>query len=387
MTTTWARRLHIAAWFAASLTAFAPRAALPATASTVSPPPSFNCAKPSEVEAEICRDPVLSAADKRLAFFYDIAKAGAIGRGSNQLARQREWLRGRDKACAKGAWKNSTRNAHDCLVDEYDERLEQLAVATLLVMPNESLAELRRIRPRAEPLYKAALDYASIDDPKRRIEVVEADLAPIFSTMDANTREHLTLPPYYNAATARDAASSDANFAAFFSIYATLANDDNNSMTWPCAVLIKRPGLIVGLGSYFGGAIDGRIPSSDCDAVLPPTSEFAALSAAAYGAQPACEGTIRFSTGRDYVKLEDAVRLHRTEVWETKDPPDAESDKEPPDPAVSAWRRSHETEVGKAEAALESYYIKDFGVEPKQARRDAWSAIDELIEEPFESCE
>src|SRR5262249_43368621 len=158
-------------------------------------------------------------------------------------------------------------------------------------------------RPRAVPLYRATYDYASIDDLERRIKTVEADLAQIYATMDSNTLEHLKLAPTYSAATAHDAATSDANFAAFFAIYGTLEYDGgNDTPTWPCGALVKRPGLIAGLGSYFGGAIDGRIPSSDCDAALPPMREVSALSDKANAAQPFCQGTIRFSTGREYIK-------------------------------------------------------------------------------------
>ncbi|HZZ31280.1 MAG TPA: lysozyme inhibitor LprI family protein [Phenylobacterium sp.] len=351
-------------------------------AAAVSPRPSFDCAKPSEIEALICGDPELSAADRRLAAFYDIAKAGALGTGSNQLATQRDWLKERDKSCARGAWKEFYKNLRNCIVAEYDERLEQLAIANLMASPKESMAELGRIRPKAVPLYQAAHDYASIDDSKRRIDIVEADLAPIYATLDANTREHLS-PPFATLATAREAAASDVNFAAFFAIYATLGLEDNG-VTWPCAVLVKRPSLVAGLGSYFGGAIDGAIPTSDCEAALPATDEVTALSDKAARAQPFEQGTIRFSTGRDYIKLQDAVRLHQTEVWETKAGNNNGYSNGAPQ-KERAWRRRHKAEIDKAESVLEAYYVKYFGVVIKTANKDAWSAIDVLIREAFKS--
>ena len=195
--------------------------------------------------------------------------------------------------------------------------------------------------------------------------------------MDAETRERMP------AATARDAAASDATFAGFFAVYGVMGLDGAAQLTWPCAVLAMRPGLIDGLGSRFGGAIDGRIPDSDCAADLPPTPDVEALSDAAFAAQPPCDGTIRFSTGREYAKLQDAVRLHLTRVWETKDQAGAGGDA----PTELAWRRRHKAEIDKAEAALEAYYVRAFGVDPKAANRDAWSATDALIDGPFGSCD
>ena len=352
--------------------------------SALPPGPSFDCAKASGIESVICGDPELAAADRRMADFYRVAMTGALGVGSNQLVTQRKWLQERDRACSGEAWKEFYRSPHACVAAEYDDRLEQLAIATLITRPNESLAELGRIRPKAEPLYRAAYDYASIDDSEKRIEIVEADLTPIYAKMDANTREHLQVSPYYNAATTHDAAASDVNFAAFFSVYATLGYQDNsNRITWPCAVLVKRPGLVVGLGSYFGGAIDGAIPNSDCPATLPPMGQVTALSGDASAAQQVCEGTIRFTTGREYIKLQDAVRLHRTEVWELSD---ADSDV-PANSTELAWRRAHKVRSEKAEAALQNYYVRYFGTDAKVAKRDAWGAIDALIDGPFQFCE
>jgi hypothetical protein len=164
-----------------------------------------------------------------------------------------------------------------------------------------------------------------------------------------------------------------------------LGFDASDGLTWPCAVLLKRPGLVDGLGAFFGGAIDGSVPSSDCEAALPPSPGVEALIDTANAAQPPCDGTIRFTNGREYVKLEDAVRLHITKVWETKDR--AANAAVSLDPTERAWRRRHKAEIDKAEAARETYYIRYFGVEPKAAKRDALSATDALIDGPFRSCD
>jgi hypothetical protein len=52
-----------------------------------------------------------------------------------------------------------------------------------------------------------------------------------------------------------------------------------------------------------------------------------------------------------------------------------------------AWRLGHKMEIAKAEAVLEAYYVRYFGVGPVAAQRDAWSAIDVLIREAFKSYE
>jgi uncharacterized protein len=366
-------------WFALSLLIATP-AAPPAIAAPAAPGPSFSCAKPSEIEAIICGDRELSAADRRLTALYAIAKPGALGGGSNQLAAQRDWLKERDKSCAGGL---SAKARRDCLVTEYDERLEQLAIADLLVDPEDSLAELGRIRPRTLPLYRAIYHYTSIDDGKRRAEVVEADLAPIYASMDDNTRKHLSSQFDQDLANASQAAASDVNFATFFAIYATLGLD-SDTVTWPCAALVKRPGLIVGLGSQFGGAIDGSIPGSDCDTTLPPIDEVSELSEEALRAQPASQGTIRFSVGRDYSQLLDAVRLHLTDFWRSKTSDNGPSTPGMP-PEERVWRIRHEARINKAEAVLEAYYARSFGATPKAANKDAWSAIDVLIDEAFTS--
>jgi hypothetical protein len=218
--------------------------------------------------------------------------------------------------------------------------------------------------------------------------MVEADLASIYATMDANTREHLNLAPYYNAATAHDAASSDANFAAFFTVYATLGYQEvSTGLTWPCAVIAKRPGLVAGLGAYFGGAIDGAIPNSDCEATLPPLGEVTALSDEAIAAQPLCQGTIRFSTGRDYIRLKDAVRLHRTEIWEGQTLAGGDDADDPSDQAMLAWRGPRKVRIVRAQAVLAAYYIRYFAIEATAAKRDAAGAIDALVRGPFHTCQ
>jgi uncharacterized protein YecT (DUF1311 family) len=322
--------------------------AWPAMASSPPPGPGFDRARDSGIESLIRGDPELSAADRKMTAFYQAALPGALGVGSSQRITQRNWLRERDKSCAGQAWREFHASLRACVAAELQERLEALAIATLMVTPDASLAEIGKTRPRAAALYKAAHDYASIDDPERRIRMVEADLASIYATMDANTREHLNLAPYYNAATAHDAASSDANFAAFFTVYATLGYQE---------------------------------------VTVPPLGEVTALSDEAIAAQPLCQGTIRFSTGRDYIRLKDAVRLHRTEIWEGQTLAGGDDADDPSDQAMLAWRGPRKVRIVRAQAVLAAYYIRYFAIEATAAKRDAAGAIDALVRGPFHTCQ
>jgi len=341
--------------------------------------PSFSCAKPSEIEAAICGDAVLSADDRRMTAFYQTAKSGALGLGSNQLDAQREWLKTRDKGCAKGGWRaNRLKSLRDCIAGAYDDRLRALAVANLLATPRDSLAEIRRLNPKAAPTYEAVFDYATIDDPPRRAEAVEALLTPVYRAMDQNSKDHLVTAAGA-AMTAHDAARSDSAFTAFFVVSGALENID---LTWPCAVLLKRPGLIGGLGSFFGGAIDGAVPGSDCDAAMPPVSEVTQLRENAVDVQPPCEGTIRFSLARDYEKLGDAVLLHRTDLWA----PRADA-RDRPGPDETAFRRDHVIKITAAERVLAAYYGRYFGVASNMAARDAETAADAVVSGAFSLCD
>ncbi|MGH7022441.1 MAG: lysozyme inhibitor LprI family protein [Caulobacteraceae bacterium] len=342
--------------------------------------PSFNCSRPSEIEAVICKDPILSADDRRMTSLYSEAKPGALGLGSNQLAAQRKWLKELNVTCADAAWtKFGFKSLRACVGAYYDDRLQQLAVASLLVSPMRSLGEIRRINPQAAPIYEAAAQYATIDDPARRAKTVETLLAPIYGAMDQNTRNSLRMVDG-NAMSARAAARSDHNFAMFFDVASVFML--HGRLIWPCAVLVKRPGLINGLGSIWGGAIDGHVPASDCWAALPAVPEVADLSQAALRAQPPCEGTIRFSTGREYAKLIDAVRLHRTEIWESRDSTGGNLGAD-----QRTFRRRHATETAKADVDLAAYYRRYFATSSRMAEHDSRTAIAALIGNAFDLCQ
>lgn len=341
--------------------------------------PSFSCARTTEIEAAICRSPELSAADRRMQVLFEAAKPGVLGNGSGQLDQQRSWLKARDSKCAGGDWqKQGSKSLEACIAAAYDDRLGQLAIAALLVSPKDSLIELKRINPRAAGIYEALQVYATETDPARRSRTVQRLLQPAFAQLDPDYTP--MLKDRGELVTPAQAATSDQALAQFFDAQA-LFGQDQLALTWPCAVLAKRPGLIEGLGAFWGGSIDGQVPDSDCDVTLPYLKTVDALVEAVQDVQPTCEGTIRFSTWRDYAKLEDAIRLHRPEVWKPRRSLPA------PEPDERRFRAAHTAAMAAARRELAAYYRTSFGAAGDAADRDAGTAVDALISHAFNFCD
>lgn len=337
--------------------------------------PSFSCAHAAGVEAAICADPQLSALDRRLATLYARAKPGVLGAGSNQLAVQRDWLHSRDQACAGGAWKTGgSASLAACVAAAYRTRIEALAIATLFDDPASSVSELRAVDPKAAPVYEALWTYAATASDGDRARKVEALLSPLYASMDDDERTAFQTSGGL-ASSAHAAAASDHGFARFFDVSSMFGSAE---LTWPCAALLRRAGLLQGLGSFWGGAVDARVPDSDCEAVLPPLPRVSALADAALAVQPPCEGTIRFSTGRDFAMLRDAVRLHRADLWK------GAAGK--PGPAARAWLATRAASSAAA-AELADYYAADFKLGAAEARADATAAIGALAAAAFSLCD
>jgi uncharacterized protein len=86
-----------------------------ACASPKASSPSFDCAKaaPSSIEELVCKDPELSALDRRMAVVYAAAlKKAANGKPPMLKARQRGWVKGRNDC-----WKDKDRRA--CVKESY----------------------------------------------------------------------------------------------------------------------------------------------------------------------------------------------------------------------------------------------------------------------------
>ena len=109
----------------------------------------------------------------------------------------------------------------------------------------------------------------------------------------------------------------------------------------------------------------------------------AALARAAEDVQPTCQGTIRFSTWRGYAMLQDAIRLHRPDVWRPR--------RNAPAPAPEAderkFRLAHRAAIEAAVQALTAYYQRSFHAPADAAAGDARAAADKLVTDAFDFCD
>ena len=280
--------------------------------------PSFRCPQTSEIEAAICGDPELAADDLRMRTLYEAAKSGALGRGSNQLAAQREWLTERAD-CGRGGWKKyaiiGQKNLRDCLAGKYQERLEALAIADLFTAHDAAIAEIRRDDSKAAQLYEAMYRYGVIDNSGERKNVVGTLIGPVFETLRIHPAQvgpdgsriaasaDTELEPFK---TADAVASSDEGFSTFLRVASGWIMDER--MVAPCGLLARRPGLLSGFDERWS-------PLLDCGDTLPATPRLDHLIQAAREATPPITGTIRIDMGASYEVLVTAVRLNLPTHW------------------------------------------------------------------------
>jgi uncharacterized protein len=322
--------------------------------------PSFSCAHPSAIEAIICGDAELSARDREMARLYAAVKVDLFGSGpSGQVADQRGWIKQRDATCADiPTMRVNYGNQRNCLMKSYGEQAKTLAASALFAVPDEALPVLRREAPKIAPLYEALYRYATIDDPVRRKQVVTALIAPNFNSHRAYGAIDFQI---YKLARAADVAESDKAFSAYFDLVSV---EIGAGLPVPCSALLKRPGLIETLTSKFGGGVDGSIPDSDCETMLPPLPELSDLSNAAWRAAPDCDGSIGKTTGRNINALEDAIRVHRTAFWNDR-----------PGSQLSVNFPGGDVLAAKAQRALTRDYVTFFKTPQGVATKDADAAL------------
>lgn len=328
--------------------------------------PSFSCASPSALEALICADPALADRDRDMAVLYAAARAGALGTGVSQEEHaQRIWLKSRNDECAKG-------DARRCLTIEYDARLNELAVAALFHAPDAALAELNRQFPSAVPIYEAIYKYGTLDQPART-NAAASLIAPIFDAMHAKP----WASPLKGIPDAPSAVATDEAFSAFLDV----ASISDFALTLPCAAIIRRPGLIHALDALYGGAIDGRLIKSDCDSTLPATPKLDHLLAAVVSAQSFCPGTIRFTLGREYQKALIGIRLRRLDIL-VDTPPAARTNA-----ANARFRSENGAQIEGVIDELAKYYSVHFAASERDARSDAGTAVNSVIDGAFGLCQ
>ena len=107
--------------------------------------PSFDCAKVAagSIEALVCRDPGLSALDRKLAEVYAAASKKAGNEHPPVLkAEQRGWVKGRDDCWKTSgetpAWITATwtvSSVKDCVAAQYEIRTSELQAVWRLVQP------------------------------------------------------------------------------------------------------------------------------------------------------------------------------------------------------------------------------------------------------------
>ncbi|NWB96728.1 hypothetical protein HX882_12565 [Pseudomonas gingeri] len=342
--------------------------------------PSFLCGATNRaIEKVICADPELSSRDRTLAVLFAASRVDASGKGlSQQQGLQRQWLKDRDKGCSTG-------DIRTCLVHAYDDRLESLAVAALFQAPDVALAELARQDSKAAPLYEAIYRYVTLDNDAERVIAVGKLIAPSFEVLhDKPWAQSIS-----GIDDAQGVASSDKNFSAFLSI----APVGDYALTMPCSALVRRPGLSAAMASVYGSSLDGQLIRSDCKAMTPPLPKLDQLTKAAEVVQPSCQGTIRFSLGREFDRTLLLIRLHNADLWKSSalaDSPNAQVEKHGKSGNTvdkPHFIAGHTALIRDASDELATYYSSHFGVPPALARKQARNAVSALISGAYNLCE
>lgn len=340
--------------------------------------PGFNCSAARDVDAAVCRDSGLSADDRRLNALYAAARTDVFGAGpSQQQALQRKWLKDTHADCAASAFARTKRykTQRDCIADAYDARLRELAVAALFTDPDDAMAALRQAAPADAPIYEAIYLYATIDNAKARASRAAQAIAPVYAGL--SNAEKTAFTDNGGPGTAEAAAASDKAFGNFVDLSASEAG---HGVTWPCAVFVKRPGLLAALGAMYGSTKDNFLPYADCDEMAPAgAAGFTGLMTATLRDAPDCGGTLRFAGGREFYRLRTAALLHRPEQWTglkiaAADKPEA------------AFRRRRAADIAGAQAQLAAYYVRTFHLDTAKAGRDAARITDVLISQACNLC-
>lgn len=272
-------------------------------AQSTSARPSFDCAKTTDViEQTICGDQKLAQADSVMARLFAAARFSAFGEGpSSELALQRKWLKDRVD-CLDFKKRMIYESRAHCLARHYEFRNHDLAVAALFTEPELALTTLRQLDPEVAPLYEAIADYVTGAGRQHIEQLVE----PYFTRFRSGSDMSYLSNNGINAPA--DAVKSEENFVEFLQV-ASAFLQTGDPRGFPCAAIVRRPGLLGAEDSYFGGAIDNAIFRSDCSETLPPLPKLDALVKAINHSWPTCEGISRFQIYRTFELDVDRARL------------------------------------------------------------------------------
>jgi len=340
--------------------------------------PSFDCAHARDVDAVVCHDARLSAADRRLNALYAATRAAVVGTGaSQQLAWQRQWLKDVHTNCAAAAFARHGRykTQADCIADAYNARLGELATAALFSDHADAMAVVKDTAPADAPIYEAIYQYATIDDARARAAKVTPLIAPVYAALDADHKTAFT--DNSGPADADAATASDAAFGTFVDV---TVSELEHAVTWPCAAFVKRPGLLGALGAMYGSNKDNFLPGTDCDEMTAPEAKvFTDFMVKTLQNAPDCGGTIRFAGGREFYRMRTAALLHRPEQW-------AKYQTSGADKPESDFRRRHAADIAGAQEALVTYYTKVLHLDAATAARDAGKITGILINQAYNLC-
>ena len=349
----------------------------PVAADPAPPGPSFDCARAQGVvETTICGDPELTAADRTTAQLFAAVRTDALGVGpSAEPDAQRRWLAERDKMCAiKG------NEIAACLRQEFDARLDLLAVAALIRAPEPALAELRRQDPDHAPLFEALWRMATMPAGAARTDAVAALIGPAFEKVrtagkQTNDPDHgggpITVAMLGSMRTARDAASTVENFDVFFDLSGIVDTIGPAYIT--CEAIVRQPRLIDAVGVSFGDRRQDGLGVTDCDDELPPPPRFAAFAAAAIDAataSPRCTDARRAVAVPLYQRFLIVVQLDRQGPAPPTNPRVARN--------AAVFTEAHATDESAAEADLASYYARE--LHPPDAAGAAHAAIGQVVD-------
>jgi uncharacterized protein len=355
----------------------------PLAADPAAPGPSFDCAHAEGVvETTICGDPDLVAADRATAQLFALVRTDALGVGpSAEPDAQRKWLAERDKMCAvKG------NEVTACLRQEFDARLDLLALAALIRAPEQALAELRRQDPVHASLFEALWRMATMPAGPARTDAVAALIGPAFEKVrtagrQTNDPDHgggpITAAMLGSIRTAREAASTVKNFDLFFDLSGIV--DTIGPATITCEAIVRKPQLIDAVGVSFGDRRQDGLGVTDCDDELPPPPRFAAFAAAAIDAataSPRCTDARRAVVVPLYQRFLIVVQLDR------------QGSQPPPSRRVAgnatAFTEAHAADESAAEADLAAYYARELNLaDPAGAAR---AAIGQVVDKAFAGC-
>jgi uncharacterized protein len=354
-----------------------------ASASVVDPQasrPSFDCALANgQIEQAVCRNPNLAAADRLTAQLYAKARISAFGTGpSAEPGEQRAWLRERQD-CAKPAPTVWTREV--CLLDAYERRNFDLAVATLFTNPDLSLETVKRIGPPFAPLLEAIHIYASqpvgsdwtspsLNGNRTRLLAL---LDPQFERLhrDDELSYGRDILEGEKITGATDMLRSEAKFATGLKVIATYVESDSLPLVIPCAALILHPGLTEATTPIFGSTLDNYVPRTDCETTLPPLPRLDALRDEINKGWPDCQGSIRFSAYVNFRNARIDARLG-SQIERQKRVPTRRQ-------AMPRLRGLKPASTAAAVAELSAYYQRYFSLTPDKSRYQATEAIRAII--------